>query len=326
MKVKLLPIILLSSFALFADNFRNELIIPGVNINNPFWEFSYQSIAQKEEGLFAELVTKWNKNIDRIWTNLNSKVKGDINVSAQEIQYYLNEKNFVDAYTNYCKHLYGECMTEELSQEIDPNVLNFIQLKLSYLKLKKPVKIYEKHDTSLLTASFGTDKTHYSLILNGNVYTPEKVIELYESTKTKESLYHIESHTNLHRSQVIETSNLLHLGIAQATSNIFHQNDFFAKLLGILLYNKKHISKETQIYGTDYVQFQSYLEACLQSKNPLEIALFLEAKLTNLNQEFILLWRELIQDIRDCYDPEDLRAYETVSLQMRRAALYNNNE
>ena len=321
MKVKLLSIIFLSSFALFADNLRNELIIPGVNINDPFWEFLYQPISQKEEGSFAKLVTKWDKNINKLWTQFNSKVKADINISAQQIEYFLNENIFINTYMNCYKQLDEECI-----EEIDQNVLNFIQLKLSYLQLKKPIKIYEKNDIPLLTMSFGTDKTNYNLILNGEVYTSERILSLYESSITKEPIYHIEPHTNLHRSQAIETSNLLHLGIAQAASNIAHQNDLFAKLLTVLLYNKKMLSKETQSYGTDYIQFQSYLEACLQSKNPLEVALFLEAKLSNSNQEFILLWRELIQDIRNCYDPDDLETYEKISLQVRRAALYTDNE
>ena len=159
-----------------------------------------------------------------------------------------------------------------------------------------------------------------------NIYTPAKIKELYESSITQTAKYYIQPHTNLHKSRAIEISNLFHLGISQAISSVVHQGDFFAKLLRIVILNKKTFSKETQTYGTDYAIFRSYLEAALQSKNPLEVALFLEPQVSEFPQDFIILWREFIEDLQNCYDEDDLESYESLSLFERRSILFTSQD
>ncbi len=326
MKLKLLCSIFLSSSLLFANNFRNQLIIPSVNLDEPFWEFSHQAISQREEGDFEKLVTKWNANLVTLCTKLNNKIYQDIGASIPQIDYYLNDQRFIDVYTNFYKQMYPDIIEGQANLEIDKNVLNFIMLKLNYLQLHKPVTIHAKEDIPLFVTSFGTDKEGHHLIINKQFYSSEKISSIFELEIEDTSKYHIEPHTNLHKSRVIELCNLLHLGISMAISSVTHQGDFFARVLQIFTYNKKQISKETQRYGTHYVLFQSYLESCLQSKNPLEAALFLEPQMDNFNQEFILLWREFIEDVKNCYDEDDLEAYEALSLQARRAILYTQYE
>jgi hypothetical protein len=158
------------------------------------------------------------------------------------------------------------------------------------------------------------------------MYNSEKINDIYEDSINNELKFHIMPHTNVHKSRIIEYSNFLHLGITQALSGIVHQGDYFSKLLLFFLYNQKTASKETQSYGAEIVLFQSYLESCFQSKNPFEIALFIEPYIDTFNQEFILLWREFIDDVKDCYDPDDLEAYETLSLKKRREVLYTTQD
>ena len=315
-----LTLIFLSSSLLMADNFHNQLIIPSVNIDNPFWEFAGQTISQKEDGIFAELIIKLDDTLDKLWRKFNTLVREDINASSNQLDYYLEEKIFVDVYANYYKKIHAEIIENE--QEIDPIVLNFIWLKLYYLQCNKPVKICPIENMSLPAASFGADKENHYLVINTCIYNAEDIKNIYELATQKTSQFYIAPHTNIHQSRAIEHSNLLHLGIAQALSGIVHQGDYFSKLLQYFIYNKKTMTKETQVYGADYIQFRSFLEACLQSKNPLETALFVEPYLDHLGQEFILLWREFIDDIKNCYDSDDLNAYETLSLKERRGTLY----
>ena len=328
MKFKhLLSCIFLSSSLLLADNFRNQLIIPSVNINNPFWQYSHKSISQKEDGDFAKLVTKWNQALVTLYTKLNHKIHEEINASIPQIDYYLNDQRFVDAYMNMYRQVYPDIMDkEQTSEKIDENVLNFVNLKFNYLQFHKPITTRAKENISLPATSFGTDKEGHYLIINKQFYNSEKINSLYDLEMANESKYHIESHTNLHKSRAIEYCNLLHFGISFALSNVIHQNDFFTRVLQIFTYNKKQMSKETQRYGAHYALFQSYLESCLQSKNPLEVALYLEPLIDSFNQEFVLLWREFIEDLQNCYDEDDLEAYETLSLQARRAILYTQDD
>lgn len=326
MKLKLLFFIFLSSLTLQAENFHSQLIIPSIDINNPFWEFAHHPIKQKEENLFAELVDKWNLILDTLWTKLDNKIKEEIDASTDHIDYYLDDQRFVDSYLNMYQKAYPGLIYNEQDQDIDDIVLNFIHTKLYYLKLAKPVQFYMKDNISLLTTSFGTDKTGHNLIFNKKIYTPEQILSVYNSEIDKTTKYHIEPHTNLHKSRMIEFSNLLHLGLTQAISSVIHQSDFFAKILTAFNYNKKNLSKETQSYGADYVFFQSYLEACLQSKNPLEAALFIEPNVSDFNQNLVLLWREFIEDIKNCYEEDDLEAYESLSLHQRRSILYTHQD
>ena len=319
---QLLALIFLSSSLLFADNFHNQLIIPSVAIHNPYWEFAGQAISQKEEGAFAQLVEKWNDTLDELWRNLNHKIREDIHASTKQLDYYMEEKLFVDVYVNYYKKVYAEII--ENNEVIDPIVLDFIQLKLCYLQCNKPVKIYMLDNMPLPSLSFGADKSEHYLILNTDIYNAENIQYVYELASKNISQFYIAPHTNLHKSRAIEHSNLLHLGITQALSSIIHQGDYFSKLLQYFIYNQKSISKDIQIYGAYLIEFRSFLEACLQSKNPLEAAIFLEPYLDNFNQEFILLWRDFIDDITNCYNADDLNAYETLSLKERRAALYTD--
>lgn len=330
MKFKqIISLIFLSSSILLADNFHTQLIIPSVDIDNPNWEFAEQQIAQREDDSLAQLVAKWNDKLDMLWKKFDQMAYEEMGLSTEQLDHNLENPLFIEAYHNYCQHVYADFINEEEFQETDTKVLNFMHLKLFYMQLNKPIKIHSNpHNMPLLAFAFGTNVTGHHLIINTSLYKSEIIDSLYDNTIKKSPSYHIQAHTNIHSSRAIAMSNLLHLGITQAISMTIHQGDYFSKLLQFLTYNQKQFSQETQTFGTDYIQFRTFLEACLQSKNPLEAALFLETQFDRYSQEFVLLWRDFIEDITNCYDLDDLEAYESFSLKIRRATLYTiqNNE
>jgi len=313
-------LIFLSSNIVFTNNFHNQLIIPSVDIYNPSWEFAGQTISQKEEGVFAQLIEKLHDQLHVLCKQLNDKIRIDIGASIQQLDYYMEQKMFVDLYADYYKRLFGDIIDEE--QQDDQTVFNFINLKLYYLQCKKPVHIRLKENLAIPAFSFGCDKQAHFLVVNRNLYNPEHIEEIYELAAQKKYEFYLAPHVNYHESRVIEYCNLLHFGIAQALSGVLHQGDYFSKLLIYFMYNNKSTSQETYTYGIDYIQYRSLLEACLQSKNPVEAAIFFEPQLDNLSQEFVLLWREFIENIKNCYDPEDLKSYEALSRQERQSHLY----
>ncbi len=318
-KLKLLSLIFLSSSILIANNYQNRLIIPSTNIEHPFWEFAGQTISQREDDAFAELVEKWSDILHMLYLQLNNKIYEDIGASIPQLDFYMEDQRFIDLYTNYCKKIYLEDLEDE---EIDPVIANFIHSKLYYLQCNKPVKVYVQENIPQLAVSFGADKAMHFIIFNKNIYNREKINSLYQDEIDNKSQFYIMPSMNNHQSRAIEHSNFLHFGITQTLSDIAHQGDYFSKLLLFFLYNQKTMSKEIQSYGAEFVLFRTYLECCFQSKNPLEIALFLEPYLDSFSQEFILLWRELIEDTKNCYDVDDLEAYEALSLKKRRESLY----
>ena len=326
MKFKQFLSFIFFSFSLIqADNFHNQLIIPSVNIYNPFWEFAGQKISQKEDHSFESLISKWNDKLDILCRKLNSKIRNDIGFSIYQLDYYMEQKIFVDVYTDYYKRIFGDMLEEEIESD-DQTVLNFIQLKLYYLQCNKPLNIRIKDNLAIPAFSFGSDKNDHYLFVNSNLYSPENIADVYKIATQKDYKFYLAPHVNYHESRVIEYCNLLHFGIAQALSGILHQSDYFSKLLIYFTYGNKSNSKETFTYGAHYMQFRSLLEASLQSKNPVEVAIFFEPQLDNLNQEFILLWREFIEDIKNCYNQDDLNDYLTRARYERQSYLYTYDQ
>ena len=121
MKFKQLLSLLFLSFSLIqANNFHNQLIIPSVNIYNPSWEFAGQTISQKEDDSFEQLVSKWHDKLDIICRKLNSKIRNDIGASMNQLDYYMEQKIFVDIYTSYYQRVFGD-MLEEVLKELRGN-------------------------------------------------------------------------------------------------------------------------------------------------------------------------------------------------------------
>jgi hypothetical protein len=132
MNFKIFFLICTISSVVLANNFHNQLIIPSVDINNPHWEFSHQPIHEKESGAFAELIQKWNSTLDQLWTKLSYKIYKEIGISIHQVDYYLNDQRFIDAYDNMYKQKYPQYILAE-EDNIEDNVLNYIKLKKTLL-------------------------------------------------------------------------------------------------------------------------------------------------------------------------------------------------
>lgn len=326
MNLKFLLLFNLFSCALIANNYHNQIVIPSVDIDNPSWEFASQTIRQKNSDSFSQLLKKWNQKLDKVWKKLATQVKTDVNATMTQVDFYLEDQRFIDVYMNYYRNFYGECIDEADYEETDPFILNFIKAKLYFSETEKPIRIYSKKTIPYFAVAFGTDQQGHFLIINDENYTADIINEIYELTIENKTKFRVEPATTLHVSRVIEYSNFYHFIIAQNLANIRHQNDYFSKMLIIFIFNKKTVSSETQSYGTNYIIFQSYLEACLQSKNPYEVAIFVEPFMHSCHMDYIILWEEFIQDLELCYNEQDLAAYKTRALHERRAALFTEQD
>lgn len=315
-----------ASHTLFADNFRTQLVIPSVNIQNPIWAFEYQKIHQKEDGIFAKVVEKWNEKLVEIYEQFDNQMYQEIELTIDQIEYILNDPLFIKAYVGRYQQWYDDIISDQYVEEIEPAVLSFIKNKLSALKINKNVRFNVVNHTSLLVTSFGTDRSGHYLVFHKDFYNTEKLLNVFKAIKNNVGFFYIQSHINFRKSLSIEYENFLEMGITQSMSNVIHQSDFFVKTLQILVYDNKSLTKKTIRFASDCVLFQSYLESCLQSKNPVEAALFMKPQLNELSRSFIILWKEFIKDLKNCYDPQDLEHYETTSLADRKKAFTDQRE
>ena len=313
----------LFSYSMLSCHMFNQLIIPSVNLDEPNWQFAYQQIHLKEESSLTDLVEKWNDILENKWEKLNQLVFDELGATADQISQYLTDPMFVQAYINFYKKWHPELFED---QEIDPVVLNFLHLKLHYLRCYKSVYFKVDNDMPMMTSSFGTDSTNHCFIINERMYNQDNIEALYAFANKKIMKFHVVPHQNFHKSRAIEYANLIHIGIIQSLSSVLHQSDFFVKLLSVIMYNNNILSEETQKFGYSYLTFISYLETALQSKNPLEVALFLEPQTDNFYYDFIELWQEFMQDLQSCYDEDDLEAYEALSREQRRIVMYQDQD
>lgn len=321
--------------SVIANNYHNQIILEGIDIDNPFWEFGSQKIRQKESDSFFQLIEKWEKQVNILWNRLAYKIKIDINATINDINFYMENDLFIEAYLNYYRHTYAEFIDEvekntkeedDDYDEIDPVILHFILGKLEYLDaLYKPIKVRTKNISPLFATTFGTDQKGHYLIINDKLYSSEKINKIYESAISGKPNFYIEPGTAHYVSRIIEYGNLFHFIITQSLSSVVHQHDYFGKMLIMFIFNKKTLTKETQVYGISYILFLSFLEGCMQSKNPFEAAVFVEPFLSSFNQEYVLLWKEFIQDLENCYHEQDLADYKALALSKRRAALLKTN-
>ncbi len=317
--------VLIFSTCLQAYHDYDQIIIPGIDIENPYWEFAYQPIHQNHEFAFLELVEKWNTILQNQWHTLDQKIIQEVAIDIDQLVDYLDHPMFISAYMNFYEYWYPDFFNEESSAIPDPLVLNFLHLHLCYLNCNKPVYFYTISNIPLMTTSFGSNKKHHYLIVNNDLYHEESIKEIYQNAADKTLQYQIFPSTYKYRSTFIEELNLLHCGIAFSLSNIIHQSDLLVKLLSFMQFADQPISDELQKDFSSYLIFLSYIESTLQSKNPVEIALYLQPQLDNIPYNFSLLWQEFIQDIKDCYDQDDLKKYEQFSQEKRLAILYQNH-
>lgn len=321
MKFKLLSILCFLSLSIFAKNYHNQLIIPSAHVDEPSWSYCNKPIRQREDSSFSNLVEKWNQQINVIWQKLQNKIREELNIYTEQIDYYLNDQRFITAYLNYYRQAFEEFIDETAEQKIDPIVINYVHNKLHYLQISKPVKIYTYNEMDFFAYTFGTNQEGHYIILNPNFYQPENIRALYAAEAKGEAYLCIQPHSSTHNSRIIEYNNLFHLSLAIAASGITHQGDYFSKMLQIFTYNKEQLSKDTQTYGGDFTLLRGYLEACLTSKNPLEAAIFIN-EYFELHQEFKLLWQDFIQDIENCYNEQDLEDYYQFITEKRREIVY----
>ena len=311
-----------SPTCLTAHNFHNKLVIPIVTIQDPLWEFYGKKIHQRKENSCDKLVTKWNRKIDLLWNELLRKINEETELSLTDIDANLSSKESAETYLAYHKYKYpGEIAGTESHSLSDKNinnsqadleseVLKFIKLKYKLLQTDKPITVICKDNINYLTTSFGSNILGYYLICNTKFYSSYAIKNLHQQS-TRNPAYHFEPNSNINACQCIEKQNLLHLGLIQAISGIVHQSDFFVQLFKIFEFDNKLLSKPSQRACADYVEFRSFLKACLQSKNPLEAAQYLSPQNKKaFDPMYHTLWEEFTQDIKGAYNQNDLDAYE----------------
>lgn len=289
----------------------NQLILTSINPQYPSWAFAYTSISQSYDGSFAQLTEKWQKIIESKWSQFDDLIIESTHVTVDDLYSYLNHEIFIAEYMDFYQSYYPNVVTKQYYQEINPLVLNYLDMKMQYFECYKSIQFNQLFDISGASKTFGSDYTKHYFIINQDIYNQKNIRTLYDVIQEKIIKYEYFPSSCKKTPIMIESIDIFNVHIAQAISMIMHQSDYFIKALQFFVYENNEESNKIISYGVSYILFLSYLEATLQSKNPYETAIYLQLYCDNLHSEFNVLWQELIQDLKNCYDTQDFATYES---------------
>lgn len=306
----------------FTNSFQHDkLVLPSVHIEEPFWCFEGSIIRERKEHIFKNTIEKWNSIISDLWKGITNKIEKEIEMPIEELEEFLQSSTFKKSYETYLNKRIQEDVAHLTHQEqIDQKVLEFIQSHAEYLGLTKKHLVHLQDNITILSTSFGLDSLGHALICNKKIYNINNVEDFFKCIYSDTTNYFIEPDENIHRTRCIELPNLLHIGIAEAVSGIIHQSHAIIYLITNFEFNNKSLSQDLVNEIFNFIQLRSFIEASLQTKNPLESALFLKIQQTNDDKGDIAknLWQDFIEDVENCYDEEDLELYESNLMQLKR--------
>ncbi|MBM17544.1 MAG: hypothetical protein CL947_00565 [Epsilonproteobacteria bacterium] len=260
---------------------------------------------------YQELIKKWNKLFNNTWQKLRNYIEQDLQLPFEQVETLLANPNLAQLYFELKENDLQKSQDYIISEEdIDPEVLHFIKHFIQKFTTKKNIKILLSNRLSTITATSGTDTHTHFIICNSNLYSKENIKHFYEALSENNGIFYIEPCTNK-SVRFIELSNLLLVGLLEAASHIEHQSNLFTFLLTNFNFVNKKLSQKAIHLCWHFTEIRSMIEAVLQSKNPLETALFIgKIRYKSKSNKERMLWKNLVNDIASCYTKESLQRFK----------------
>lgn len=302
--IKLIALFSLSFCPIFLKPFDTSLWLP----QKPSLRFHNNEPIFFKPGAYEQLVERWNNRLRRSWDSFYDRLQNDIGISKESFDTSVHDNAFVQIYNSLKENDLSRLREYVLEEDIDPEVLIFIKRFVQKHCFKKNIKIVLTPCINTITATFGSDQgTHY-LVCNSTIYSKEHIKQYYDSLTTNNGTFYIEP--LLTRVRFIELANFLVIGLIEAASHIQHQSNLFTFVIANCKFSDKKPSDETIQLGWYITEVRGILESVLQSKNPLESALFI-GKTRQRTEKEKKLWKKLIYELADCYSEESLQFFKT---------------
>ncbi|MBI2353304.1 hypothetical protein HYV11_03635 [Candidatus Dependentiae bacterium] len=263
-----------------------------------------------KKDVYEKLIQRWQLRLENSWLSFYENLEKEINLSWRQLFDLLNDKKIAVHY-----YLLKEKVLDSLNasdcvdeKEADPYVINFIKKHLQKYCSKKNIKVALSPSIRTVVATYGSDATSHFVICNSLIYTRENIQRCFPPCVDKPKKCFRVERVLSDEYRCIEWSNLLAIGLIEAASYINHQNSLLSFLVSNIQCGEKKLSLETQKRCLSLIELQSLLEAILQSKNPLESALFIsQTKKRSIKEE--KLWNKLVQELAACYAEESLSIF-----------------
>lgn len=274
----------------------------------PTMRFHNNEPIKLKKGSYEALVARWEKRLNKSWQRFYENLNSEVGLSPEQLEAYVNDETLANIYSSLKeKELLKipECLDES---SIDPDVLTFIKRVLQKHCTKKNIKIIITPHINTITATFGSDKSTHYLICHANIYSPEHIKHFYDSLASNNGAFYIEPSNN-NSVRFIELANFLLVGLIEAASHIEHQSNLLTFLISNFKFSEQRPTESTIQSCWHITEIRGIIESILQSKNPLEAALFI-GKTRKRNAKEQALWRKLISELADCYEQESLDVFK----------------
>lgn len=299
------------SFALFilciptiTDSTDTSFWLP----QNPSLRFHNNDPIKLKPGSYERLVNRWEKRLHKSWNNFYQNLQNDADITAEQLDTLAENETIAS--------IYGSLKEKELlkldeyidEENMDQEVLTFIKRVLQKYCSKKNIKIFLTSHINTVTITFGSDKTGHYLVCHANIYSPENVKHFYENLAINNGAFYIEPLKN-GKVRFIELSNFLLAGLIEASSHIQHQSNLLTFIVSNFKFTDLKPSDLTIQSCWHITEIRGIIESILQSKNPLETALFIgKSRKRNIKEQE--LWKKIINEIANCYTPESLELFK----------------
>ena len=283
-------------------------------VDAPFWlpqkpslRFHNNEPIKLKQGSYEALVTRWQKRLTKSWDTFYTNLNNDTGITPELLDVYINDANIANIYSSAKEKEASRLQLNQDEANIDPIVLDYIKRIVHRYCTKKNIKIIITPHINTITATFGSDQNTHYLLCHAGIYTPEHIKHIYESLGSPNGAFYIEK-SPTKSLRFIELSNFLLIGLIEAASHIQHQSNLLTFFISNISIEDIRPSDKTIQSCWHITEIRGILESILQSKNPLEAALFI-GKTRNRNAKEKALWQQFIKDLADCYEPESLELF-----------------
>lgn len=271
----------------------------------PSLRFHNNEPIKLKPGSYQNLINAWQHRLDNSWKNFYDNLAIQVGLGQEQIEAYVQDPSLAAIYSSLKEADLLKLHEATDEEHSDPEVINFIKRTICKYCTKKNIKIILSPHINTITATFGSDQTCHYVICHAGIYTAESIKHFYECMANGNGAFYIESYTP-GKIRFIELSNFLTIGLIEAASHIQHQTNLHTFLISNFKFCEKRPEQSTIQQYWHITEIRGILESIFQSKNPLETALFI-SKTKKRTEKEQKLWKQLIQDIADCYSPESLK-------------------
>ena len=276
--------LIITSFSLnFSDSIKREsLFLP----HSPVMEFHNQVPIEINQQKWDKFLFIWNKKIENTWNKIYQALLDETGISTEVLKFFMKTEVSKGLYKIMCKNKADKILKNGIEEkEIDPVVLSFIKETTRKYTSKKNIKIILVPKMSLLTGTFGSDDGEHYILCQQETYNRENIEAIYESRQNKSASFHFELTENKENCRVINMENLLTIGLAESALHVEHESNFFSFVLSNIPLNGEKASDRTSGLCHFLTNTQMIFEAILQSKNPLEAAMFLKKQKKQIKEK-----------------------------------------